>query len=852
LEEGEINEILKDSPDLLKEVLRGREELKEKSPEEIYFSSEFYKQFRNSIKDSRFKYRPFDVQIIGAIALHRGKIAEMKTGEGKTLVATLPVYLNALSGEGVHVVTVNEYLAKRDSEWMGKIYKFLHLSVGLIYHDMPIPEKRLAYQADITYGTNSEFGFDYLRDNMVFSKEDCSQRPLNYAIVDEVDSILIDEARTPLIISGPSGKPTNIYYKFAALARRLQKERDYQVDEKTKTVVLTEEGILRVEKELGIENLYHPSQLETTHYLMAALKALNLFKRDVDYVVKDGQVIIVDEFTGRLMPGRRWSEGLHQAIEAKEGLKIEEENQTLATITLQNYFRMYKKLAGMTGTAETEKKEFMHIYGLEVVVIPTNKPLIRLDAPDVIYKTKEVKYRKIIDEIIRAHKRGQPVLVGTISIEVSELLADMLRKKGHTCNVLNAKYHEKEAEIVSEAGQYGAITIATNMAGRGTDIKLGEGVIKCPKCCLQCRAEKDYTPEKCKTCEQEPRWKECEGDVQCGLYIMGTERHESRRIDNQLRGRSGRQGDPGMSRFFLSLEDDLMRLFGSERISGMMDVLGIEEDQPIEHKFISNAIEKAQKRVEERNFSIRKQVLEYDNVMNMQREAIYAERKKILFEEDVHDNVLSMIGTVTETIVDNFFSERDYSQINYAAFVEKINSVFPINLKKDDVLEKTALEVAEQIIDRANKLYEEKEKELGSEELRNIERYFLLEILDQRWKEHLLNMDYLEEGIGLRAYGQKDPLIEYKQEGYNLFQEMLYNIKEDLLSFLFRVELEKMDEDELVHQKQTEQLQFSTNRDSTGDIKKKPVRKEKKVGPNDPCPCGSGKKYKKCCGRNLK
>ena len=845
-EDEEVDELLKDHPELLLEAQRGREEFKKnKEHHSVEFKAEFYKEFREKIKDPEYRYRPFDVQILGGIALHRGRIAEMKTGEGKTVSSTMPIYLNALTGNGVHIVTVNDYLASRDSEWMGKIYRFLQMKVGIIYHDIPLKEKREAYIADITYGTNNEFGFDYLRDNMVFTKEECVQRGHYFAIIDEVDSILIDEARTPLIISGPTGKPTGLYLKFSRLGRKLKEETDFQIDEKARTVVLTESGITKVETELGLNNLYDPSNIEVSHHILAALKARCLFKRDVDYVVKDGEVQIVDEFTGRLMPGRRWSEGLHQAVEAKEGVKIEEENQTLATITLQNYFRMYEKLAGMTGTAETERKEFLHIYGLDVVELPTNRALIRDDAADVIFKTRNEKYRQIAMEIVRAHERGQPVLVGTISIEVSEMLGKMIRNQGIECNVLNAKYHEKEAEIVAEAGQANAITIATNMAGRGTDIKLGKGVVKCKKCCLSC--EDGLNSDACNDCESKQSGKECKYDVPCGLYIIGTERHESRRIDNQLRGRSGRQGDPGMTRFFLSLEDDLMRLFGSDRIAGMMDTLGLEEDQPIEHRFITNAIERAQKRVEERNFSIRKQVLEYDNVMNLQRVAIYVERRTLLFEDDIKENIISMQGTVLEELTGlSFASSIPIDQRDYDKYIEKVKSVFPIEFSSSDIDELDIEDIIAFLMPLINKKYEQREIEIGTDQLRMLERILLLEILDQSWKEHLLNMDYLEEGIGLRAYGHKDPLVEYKTEGYYMFQNMLYNIKEEVITFLFRVQVDR--EQEEFERKKEEQIMFTNAGDGEGMAKKPVKRKSPKIKPNSPCPCGSGEKYKKCCG----
>ncbi len=756
------------------------------------------------------KMRPFDVQVMGGIVLHQGRIAEMKTGEGKTLVATMPVYLNALTGEGVHVVTVNDYLARRDSEWMGEIYKFLGLEVGLIVHGLDFEERKKAYNADITYGTNNEFGFDYLRDNMVLYKEHMVQRPLNFAMVDEVDSILIDEARTPLIISGQAEESTDIYYKFARFVTRLVPEEDYTVDEKAHSVMPTEKGIKKCENFLGIENLYDEENMELLHHFQQALKAHALMKRDRDYVVKDDQVIIVDEFTGRLMFGRRYSDGLHQAIEAKEGVKVEKESKTLATITFQNYFRMYKKLAGMTGTAATEEEEFRSIYGLDVVVIPTNKPMIRVDHPDVIYKTEKGKFNAVVKEIEECYRRGQPVLVGTISIEKSEHLSSMLKRKGIPHNVLNAKYHEKEAEIVALAGQRGAVTIATNMAGRGTDIVLGEGVAKLG-----------------------------------GLHIIGTERHESRRIDNQLRGRAGRQGDPGSSRFYISLEDDLMRLFGGENIKGLMDRLGVNEDEPIEHSMITKSIENAQKKVEAHNFNIRKHVLEYDDVMNTQREVIYSQRRRVLENENLKDSILEMIGEVIDSLLDIYAAKEihpeewnlkglsdylmDIFQIRYEVEAERLEDISRDDLRRE-------------LISRAQAAYEKKEEELGSETMRELERYIMLKTVDQKWMDHIDAMDQLREGIGLRAYGQRDPLIEYKFEGYEMFQEMIRSIQEDTLRYLFRVQITRAPE----RRQTTYNLSYSH---SDGAEKAQPVRKQKKIGRNDPCPCGSGKKYKKCCGR---
>jgi len=749
--------------------------------------------------------RPFDVQLIGAIVLHEGKIAEMKTGEGKTLVATMPAYLNALTGEGVHIVTVNDYLAKRDRYWMGPIYESLGLTVGLLQHDSTPAERRIAYNADITYGTNTEFGFDYLRDNMALSEDELVQRDFNYAIVDEVDSILIDEARTPLIISGVAEKPTRLYYQFAHIARSLVRDVDYTVDEKLKSVTLTDAGARKVEKILGIENIYAVSDVDYLSYLMAALKAKELFKKDVDYIVKDGEVIIVDEFTGRLMYGRRYSDGIHQAIEAKEGLKIRQEAQTLATITLQNYFRMYKKLAGMTGTAATEADEFLKIYGLEVVVIPTHKPMIRIDYPDAVYKTEKAKFKAIIKEISELYKIGRPVLVGTRSIEKSELLSSMLKKLGIPHQVLNAKYHEKEAEIIAKAGQKGSVTIATNMAGRGVDIVLGEGVAELG-----------------------------------GLHIIGTERHESRRIDNQLRGRAGRQGDPGSSRFYVSLEDELMRLFGSEKIKGIMDKLGVDEDQPIEHPIISKAIESAQKKVESYHFDIRKHLLEYDDVMETQRRVIYQERKKILTRENLKDSVLSIMNDYLTEVAETYIPKNQPSVWDLEGFVSELKNTFNIDIDIQKIKEWTYDEILSLCKERISNRYEEKEREIGPELLRQAEKFIMLRVVDTHWVEHLENMDFLKEGIGLRAYGQREPLIEYKKEAYEMFQDMLSSIRRDISRFLMRLE---------IRPEKIENKPVAVISQSQGNTARKPL-KTKKIGRNDPCPCGSGKKYKYCCGRD--
>jgi len=762
------------------------------------------------------KMRHFDVQLVGGIVLHQGKIAEMKTGEGKTLAATLPAYLNALTGKGVHIVTVNDYLAGRDTEWMGNIYRFLGLSVGTIRHGLDDRERKEAYGADITYGTNNEFGFDYLRDNMKFDSESLVQGELNYAIVDEVDSILIDEARTPLIISGPAEKSTDLYYQINSLIPRLNPDTDYTIDEKARTAVLTEDGVARAEKILQVDNLFDPRYIELLHHINQALKAHTLFKRDVDYIVKNGEVIIVDEFTGRLMPGRRYSEGLHQALEAKEGVKIENENQTLATITFQNYFRMYAKLAGMTGTADTEATEFKKIYDLDVVVIPTNKPMIRKDFPDVIYKTRREKFDAAIEEIQRLHKKGQPVLVGTISIDVSENLSKKLKKRGIKHTVLNAKNHEKEAEIIAQAGQKGAVTISTNMAGRGTDIVLGEGVKELG-----------------------------------GLHILGTERHESRRIDNQLRGRSGRQGDPGSSRFYLSLEDDLLRIFGGERITGIMEKLGMEEGEPIEHNLISRAIENAQSRVEGHNFDIRKQLIEYDDVMNQQREVIYRQRREALAGKSLKPSILEMIREKAEEIAALFAEERvpaeewDLKGLKAAVYKQFNFRLADFDSDTLDGLNRDGL--AELIYENAVRLYEQREAAVGAEDFRQLERVVMLQTVDSLWKDHLLSMDHLKEGIGLRGYAQQDPLIIYKKEGYEMFQEMIQRIKEETLGILFRIQIAEPEKIETIRRPPEQKMVFSAGGDGE---KKKPTRRtSKKIGRNDPCPCGSGKKYKKCCGR---
>ena len=756
--------------------------------------------------------RHYDVQLMGAIALHQGKIAEMKTGEGKTLVATMPIVLNALTGRGVHLVTVNDYLARRDAEWMGPIYKYLGLTVGALQQGMDDEERKKIYACDVVYGTNNEFGFDYLRDHMKFYPEQLVQRDLYYAIVDEVDSVLIDEARTPLIISGPAEESTSLYKKINRIIPHLKKDKHFVVDEKLKTVTLTEEGIAKCEELLKLDNLFDPKNIIYQHHILQALKAHHLFKRDVDYIVKDGEVIIVDEFTGRLMPGRRYSDGLHQALEAKEGVKIREENQTLATITLQNYFRLYEKLAGMTGTADTEAVEFKEIYNLDVVVIPTHKPMIRIDYPDVIYKTEKEKFEAVVREIQRLHKIGRPVLVGTTSIEKSEKLSKMLKKLRIPHEVLNAKHHEREAEIIAKAGEKGRVTIATNMAGRGVDIKLGEGVKELG-----------------------------------GLHIIGTERHESRRIDNQLRGRAGRQGDPGSSRFYLSLEDDLLRLFGSDKIAALMDKLGVEEGQAIENKLISKAIENAQKRVEQHNFEIRKQLLEFDDVLNQQRNVIYKKRKELMFEKDLEPTIKEFV----EDLLDDLYKNVDGKDLNNLPEEEKklikvklrdifgIDRVISLNdhLPTKEETRSAVEKILEDLKNNAKEIYQE------------ILRYFLLENLDRFWKEHLLNMDYLREGIGLRGYGYKDPKNEYKREGFELFQNMLYLIKENTIRALTHIRFERVSEEDLKHKDQPKQLSYSKSEEEVPKVKTY-KRKGKKIGRNDPCPCGSGLKYKKCCGRN--
>ncbi len=766
--------------------------------------------------------RHYDVQLIGAIVLHQGRIAEMKTGEGKTLTSTAPLYLNALSGKGAHVVTVNDYLASRDVEWMGQVYRFLGLTTGSIVHDMDDAARQEAYAADITYGTNNEFGFDYLRDNMKFDIKDFCQRGFNYAIVDEVDSILIDEARTPLIISGPADMSTDMYIKVDRIMRHFKEEKHYTKEEKDRQVLLTDDGVVLAEELLGVDNLYDPNNINQLHHISQALKAHVLFQRDVDYIVRNGEVVIVDEFTGRSMEGRRYSDGLHQALEAKEGVKVEKENQTLATITFQNYFRMYDKLAGMTGTADTEAPEFQKIYNLDVVVIPTNRDMIRKDFPDVIYKNEAAKNKAIVSEIKELHRKGQPILVGTISIDVSEKIAKMLEKEKIPHEVLNAKQHEREAEIVAQAGQKGKVTIATNMAGRGTDIKLGEGV-----CDLG------------------------------GLHILGTSRHESRRIDNQLRGRSGRQGDPGSSRFFMSLEDDLLRIFGSDRISGIMDKLGMEEDEPIEHSMISKAIENAQRKVEGHNFDIRKHLLEYDDVMNKQREVIYGQRLEVLRGENIRLIIDDMISELVDQVAAEFAQEKIPSEDwEWDGLGEQVAELFNLKLQwnDDDRLDLSRKDLAAKLLAEVKKAYQKQVERNGDEQMQQLERIILLQMVDTHWNEHLLNMDHLKEGIGLRGYGQLNPLDEYKKEGFNLFLSMIERVKEKTVGTLLRVQVVQDDEIARLEEEQRrreQEMQLKMNLGAAGgEPERKPVRrKQEKIGRNAACPCGSGKKYKKCCGR---
>ena len=830
--------------------------------------------------------RPFPVQILGGIILHQGRIAEMKTGEGKTLVATLPAYLNALSGEGVHIVTVNDYLARRDSEWMGKVYRYMGLSVGLIVHDLDNNARREAYAADITYGTNNELGFDYLRDNMVIYKENKVQRPHHFAIVDEVDSILIDEARTPLIISGQGDKSTDLYQQADHFAKTLKitkvkemdakeeqdtVEGDYIVDEKARTATLTQSGVKKAEQAFGVENLMDPDNVTLLHHINQAIKARGVMTRDVDYVVKDGQVIIVDEFTGRLMFGRRYNEGLHQAIEAKEGVKVERESKTLATITFQNYFRLYRKLSGMTGTAKTEETEFQQIYKLDVVEIPTNKPMIRNDLSDVIYKTEKGKFSAVIDQIVECHERQQPVLVGTISIEKSEHLSKLLKQRGVPHVVLNAKHHDREAEIVAQAGKIGAVTIATNMAGRGTDIKLGGNAEYLAKAEMRrlgfseelivestgfgetddeeiLGARRTFQELEAKY-KEEIRPEEEAVKEAGGLFILGTERHESRRIDNQLRGRAGRQGNPGASRFYLSLEDDLMRLFGGERINHLMEMLGIDEDTPIENKMLTNSIESAQRKVEERNFGIRRDVLQYDDVMNRQRELIYGQRDKVLDGENIRESVVGMIRESIGATVAQYTAGDDHEEWNLDGLREyytgwlTTEDDFRYDAQQMEDLGRE--ELTEQLIDKAMKIYEEKETNYGPL-MRELERVVLLKTVDRYWMDHIDNMEELRKGIHLRAYGQKDPVVLYRMEGFDMFDQMIASIREDTARLMLTVQIRQKEEPK------REQVAKPTATSADGTDRPRTVRKTaaQKVGRNDPCPCGSGKKYKKCCGRD--
>lgn len=804
----------KTDPELKGQTARLRARLDQGEPLDALLPEAFATVREASVRTLGMRH--FDVQLIGGVVLHQGRIAEMKTGEGKTLVSTLPAYLNALTGKGVHIITVNDYLARRDAAWMGQVYGFLGMSVGNILHGMTDAERQEAYKADISYGTNNEFGFDYLRDNMKYEREALVQpETLHYAIVDEVDSILIDEARTPLIISGPAEQSTDLYYRVNQVIPQLKKEQDYTIDEKARTVTLTEEGVARCERILNTENLYDHRNIELLHHINQALKAHTLFRRDVDYIVKQGEVIIVDEFTGRLMPGRRYSEGLHQALEAKENVKIENENQTLATITFQNYFRMYEKLAGMTGTADTEAAEFKKIYNLDVSVIPTHKPMIRKDFPDVIYKTRREKFDAVIDEIQELNQRGQPVLVGTVSIDVSEQLSKKLARRGIAHEVLNAKNHEKEAEIITQAGQKGSVTISTNMAGRGTDIVLGEGVTDLG-----------------------------------GLHIIGTERHESRRIDNQLRGRSGRQGDPGSSRFYLALEDDLLRIFGGERITGMMERFGMEDGEPIEHNLISKAIENAQTKVEARNFDIRKQLLEFDDVMNQQREVIYQQRKEALRGENLWPAIEDMIDDKAEELAMSFADENlppdqwDIKGLREAAF-KQFN--FRPHLTEEIMEGMDGPSLGRYIADEAKKRYQEKVDQVGEEPFRQVERIMMLQTVDNLWKDHLLSMDHLKEGIGLRGYAQQNPLIVYKKEGFDMFSNMIARIREQTLDILFHIQIAEPDAIEDMQRPREQKMVFSGGDNPSN--KPRPVRREKKIGRNQPCPCGSGKKYKKCCGR---
>ena len=832
--------------------------------------------------------RHFPVQVIGGIILHQGRISEMRTGEGKTLVATLPAYLNALTGKGVHIVTVNDYLAKRDSEWMGKVYRFLGLSVGLIIHGLDTQQRRDAYACDITYGTNNEFGFDYLRDNMVIYKRDKVQRGHNYAIVDEVDSILIDEARTPLIISGQGDKSTDLYERADRFARTLKCYRvaetdskeehddvdgDYIVDEKAKTVTLTASGVTKAEEYFGVENLTDGDNMQLQHHINQAIRAHGIMQRDVDYVVKDGEVIIVDEYTGRLMLGRRYNEGLHQAIEAKEGVKVERESKTLATVTFQNFFRMYDKLAGMTGTAMTEADEFMEIYKLDVIEIPTNKPVQRVDHHDVVYKTEKAKFNAVIENIVECHEKGQPVLVGTISIEKSELLSGMLKRRGIKHEVLNAKYHEKEAEIVAQAGQYGAVTIATNMAGRGTDIMLGGNAEYMAKAQLRKAGYDDEVISEAtgfadtddeQVNEARRMFRElmdqyrAEISVEAekvraagGLFIIGTERHESRRIDNQLRGRAGRQGDPGETRFFMSLEDDLMRLFGGERIQNMMNMIGADDDMPIEAKILTNSIESAQAKVEARNFGIRKNVLQFDDVMNRQREIIYSQRDKVLDGEDISGIIKNMIKETIDSTVDRYLVDKEvHDNWNLEGlrdyFLGWLTTQEDLRYTTEQLGEVTDQQIKDMLGDRAEKIYAAREAQFTPPITREIERVVLLRNVDMKWMQHIDDMEELKRGMHLRGYAQKDPVVEYRIEGFDMFDAMIESIREDTVKMMFTIRLRTNEEPK---REQVAKPAQESRGESDGTLENRP-RTVKKVGRNDPCPCGSGKKYKKCCGRD--
>ncbi len=812
--------------------------------------------------------RHFDVQLMGGIILHEGKIAEMKTGEGKTLVATLPVYLNSLPGKGVHVVTVNDYLAKRDSEWMGTIYKWLGLNVGIIQSQMPKELRLRAYRADVTYGTNNEFGFDYLRDNLEVDSSGLAQRGYHYAIVDEVDSILIDEARTPLIISGAAEESAKLYRQFAQIAPRLKKDVDYEVEEKSYSVAINEEGIHKVEQIIGVDNLYDHINTPLVHHLTNALKAKELYQKDVAYVVKNGEVLIVDEFTGRLMPGRRWSDGLHQAVEAKENLRVRHENQTLATVTLQNYFRMYDKLAGMTGTASTEADEFHEIYKLEVIETPTNLPMVREDANDLIYKSEEAKFNAVVEDIIASHEKGQPVLVGTISIEKSEHLSSLLRKQGVPHQVLNAKQHEREAEIVAQAGRFGAVTIATNMAGRGTDIMLGGNPKMMAMQELAGMTELDEEEWKSILAEQGFIWEDWQSKLeeithQCeeekarvieagGLYVLGTERHEARRIDNQLRGRSGRQGDPGLSRFYLSLEDDLMRVFASNAIASIMERFHLPEDLPIENRIVTRSIENAQKNVEANNFEVRKNLIKYDDIMNLQRELVYGERQKIQEGQDIHDQVREMIPEVIEATVDRLIDTHLHPEDwELDELFKQLAGLFPLSFGPDD-LDREELNVEilkDALIEDANEAYDRREAEFAENgrDIREIERLVLLRVIDNRWRDHLYTMDYLRESVGLRTMAQRDPLIEYQNEAYELFHEMIFNFKEEMLRYMYHINVARTEE-----QRPRLRVVEEGGGEGSKPAKSKPSQAVKvdKVPRNAPCPCGSGKKYKFCCGAN--